>query len=70
MASTFPRGNAQEGDIVWYRPPADQEWQKDWKVTEVGLDNEHGYPLNVRIARGPESHVVSPFPPSSDLQAG
>jgi hypothetical protein len=57
---SYPKGNAQVCDTVWYRCK-NGKWRRDWKVVEVGLMNEHEYPLNIRIGRGRARRIVSPF---------
>lgn len=56
---SYPKGNAQVGDTVWYRLK-NGTWQFDWKVVEVGLPNGHGYDLDIQIGRGKARRVVSP----------
>lgn len=68
---TYPKGNAQIGDKVWYRSSAKQPWTKDWKVVKVGLKNAMGYPLDIQIERtvkGRKSgRIVSPYFNDLDL---
>jgi hypothetical protein len=46
-----PKGNAEVGDTAWYRSNSSAPWEKDWEVIEIGIANDHGHPLDVRIAR-------------------
>jgi hypothetical protein len=66
----FPEGNAKVGDAAVYAETAPRtvdgvthaadQWMA-YVVTQVGLKNKEGYGLNIKIAKGANELVVSPF---------
>lgn len=74
---TVPRGNARVGDGVLWRESESGDWQDGWKVVELGIMNEHEYPLDVIIQYDSYTHQVSPcqtsrvliLPPEDSLPA-
>lgn len=74
-----PAGHPKVGDKVLYKYKDEYQhgWQKDWEVTEIGIENEHKLPLNIKIKKGEKAVIVPPYdenririyPPQSEIPA-
>lgn len=64
--SDLNRGYAHVGDPAWYRSSNRLPWQKKCEVVAVGLPNEFGHELNVRVRTETDGEVeLTPFPPAN-----
>ncbi len=63
MSENYPRGNAKVDDLAWYRSTNRLSWQHG-KVIEVGLTNEFGRALNIRLKIDGDGEIeLPPYPP-------